>query len=50
MGYIDVINHFWEEFRKEPLPSSAVALFFFIMFGCKEEDLDFIKLKKSDKG
>lgn len=29
---------------------SAVALFFFIMFGCKEEDLDFIKLKKSDKG
>ena len=30
--------------------SGTVALFFFIMFGCKEEDLEFIKLKKSDKG
>lgn len=29
---------------------SAVALFFFIMFGCKEEDFEFMKIKKSDKG
>ena len=37
MGYIDVINHFWDEFRKEPLPSSAVALFFYLANECNRE-------------
>ncbi len=37
MGYIDVINHFWEEFRKDPLPSSAVALFFYLTNECNRE-------------
>ena len=29
---------------------SSVALFFFIMFGCKEEDLEFLKIRRSKKG